>query len=203
MVTPYVNNSNGSIDKILTSFNKVLTYLDNFEVKKFFGDVTLKVVRDGCYYGYLVPQKDKMVIQELPVNYCRSRYSVSGRPAVEFNMKFFDVAFKSTEQKMKVLNLFPNEFKKGYILYKEGKLKPDFSGDTAGWYLLDPKNVVKFNINGDDYPLFISAIPMLIDLDAAQELDRKKMAQKLLKIIIQKMPFDKNGDLIFDVDEAQ
>jgi len=29
------------------------------------------------------------------------------------------------------------------------------------------------------------------------------MAQKLLKIIIQKMPLDKNGDLIFDIDEAQ
>lgn len=28
------------------------------------------------------------------------------------------------------------------------------------------------------------------------------MAQRLLKIIIQKMPMDKNGDLIFDVDEA-
>jgi len=29
------------------------------------------------------------------------------------------------------------------------------------------------------------------------------MAQKLLRIIIQKMPIDKNGDLVFDVDEAQ
>jgi len=29
------------------------------------------------------------------------------------------------------------------------------------------------------------------------------MAQKLLKIIIQRMPIDKNGDLVFDVDEAQ
>jgi hypothetical protein len=28
------------------------------------------------------------------------------------------------------------------------------------------------------------------------------MQQQLLKIIIQKMPIDKNGDLIFDVDEA-
>jgi len=26
--------------------------------------------------------------------------------------------------------------------------------------------------------------------------------QQLLKIIIQKLPLDKNGDLIFDVDEA-
>lgn len=37
----------------------------------------------------------------------------------------------------------------------------------------------------------------------AQDLDRKKMAQKLMKIIIQKMPLDKNGDLVFDVDEAE
>jgi hypothetical protein len=27
--------------------------------------------------------------------------------------------------------------------------------------------------------------------------------QKLLKIIVQKLPLDKNGDLIFDIDEAQ
>ena len=44
-------------------------------------------------------------------------------------------------------------------------------------------NVIKFNINGEDFPAFISVIPAIIDLDAAQELDRKKMAQKLLKII--------------------
>jgi len=46
-------------------------------------------------------------------------------------------------------------------------------------------------------------IPAIIDLDQAQDLDRKKMAQQLIKIIIQKMPLDKNGDLVFDVDEAQ
>jgi hypothetical protein len=49
----------------------------------------------------------------------------------------------------------------------------------------------------------MSVIPALIDLDEAKDLDKKKMAQELLKIIIQKMPVDKNGDLVFDVDEAQ
>ena len=51
--------------------------------------------------------------------------------------------------------------------------------------------------------MFMSVIPALIDLDEAKDLDKKKMAQELLKIIIQKMPVDKNGDLVFDVDEAQ
>lgn len=203
MITPFVNAESVRKEKVIEGFYKALTYLDNFEIKRFCGDVALKVLRFGCYYGYKIQQPDRVVIQELPVKYCRSRFNVNNRPAVEFNMKFFDDYFKDTTQKIKVLNLFPDDFKKGYVLYKQGKLKPDFQGDTSGWYLLDPKNAIKFNLNGEDYPAFVSVIPALIDLDAAQDLDRKKMQQKLLKIIIQKMPLDKNGDLIFDVDEAR
>jgi hypothetical protein len=33
-------------------------------------------------------------------------------------------------------------------------------------------------------------------------MDRRRMAQKLVKIIIQQMPLDKNGDLVFDLDEV-
>ena len=42
-----------------------------------------------------------------------------------------------------------------------------------------------------------------MDLEDAKKLDKDKMAQQLLKIVIQKLPIDKNGDLIFDVDEGQ
>ena len=118
-------------------------------------------------------------------------------------MKFFDTLYPDSEMRARVLNLFPPEFKKGYKAYKDGKLKPCFSGDTSGWYLLDTRCVIKFNLNGEDFPPFISVIPAIIDLDEAQDLDRKRMAQKLLRIIIQKMPIDKNGDLVFDIDEAQ
>lgn len=203
MVVPYVHDESWSQDKLLLNFHKVLTYLDNFGIKKFFGDVALKVLRNGCYYGYIIRQAaDRASVQELPPRYCRSRFNVNGMPVVEFNMKYFDDAFKDASQKMKILNLFPNEFKKGYILFKEGKLTPEYPGDTAGWYLLDPDNTIKFNSNGEDFPALISVIPSIIDLDAAQELDRKKMAQKLLKVIIQKLPLDKNNELVFDMDEA-
>ncbi len=204
MVTPYINSDKETVtSKALEDFYKVLNYLDNFGAKKFFGEAALKVIKNGCFYGYLVPGHNTMQVQELPVKYCRSRFSVDGKPAVEFNMKYFDDVFKDANQKVKVLNLFPKEFKKGYILYKEGKLLPDFNGDTAGWYLLDINSTIKFNINGEDFPIMIAVIPALIDLNEAQDLDRRKMAQRLLKIIIQKMPLDKNGDLVFDVDEAQ
>ena len=203
VITPYVNDTNIKKEKILDSFNKALFALDNFDVKAFCNDVALKVVKNGCFYGYLIPTADRITVQELPSDYCRSQFkTASGAPVVEFHMKFFDDYFRDTNQKMRMLKLFPKEFAKGYILYKEGKLPPQFSGDTSGWFTLDPEFSVKFNLNGEDYPPFISVIPAILDLDSALELDRKKMQQQLLKIIVQQMPIDKNGDLVFDVDEA-
>ena len=190
-------------DKVIEGFDKHSQYLDAFGVKEYFGEVALKVMRQGSYYGYIIHDTDTAQVQELLPKYCRSRYSVKGRPAIEFNMKFFDDYYRDRDQRLRVLKMFPRDFQKGYTAYINGQLVPDFPGDTSGWYLLDPECTVKFNINGEDYPPFISVIPHIIDLDAAQELDRKKMAQKLLKIIIQKMPLDKNGELLFDVDEAQ
>lgn len=204
-VTPYINDEKSvKPEKVKSLFYQVLTYLDNFGIKKFFGEVALKVIRNGCYYGYLIPNGDRMAVQELDIDYCRSRFTAAdGRPVVEFNMKYFDDAFKDAAQRIKMLKLFPEEFRKGYVLYKEGKLPADFAGDSTGWYLLDTDSVIKFNINGEDFPPLISVIPAIIDLDEAQGLDKKKMQQQLLKIIIQQMPLNKNGDLIFDVDEAQ
>lgn len=222
-ITPYIDECQGLLDtsaglydtaedeaanekvrkKQFSNFFKILKFFDEFQIKRFCGKIALKVIKNGCYYGYLIPQNNTVVVQQLPVNYCRSRFQVNNRPAVEFNMKFFDAYYKDTEQRNKILNLFPKEFKKGYELYRKGKLGPQFTGDTTGWYLLDYRSTIKFNVEQGDYPPFMAVIPYIIDLDAAQDLDRKKMAQKLLKIIIQKMPLDKNGDLVFDVDQAQ
>lgn len=101
--------------------------------------------------------------------------------------------------------MFPDEFYKGYKLWKAGKLRQDPGEEGQAWYLLDEGATVKFDfgVGNGDMPLFAAAIPDLIDLDAAQDLDRRKQMQKLLKILIQKLPRDKNGDLIFDVEEAR
>ena len=211
-VVPEVYDENTKInEKILTDFHKVLNYLDNSYIAKICGDIALGVVKNGAYYGYRVDSPNGIIIQELPINYCRSRFNVGNLPAVEFNMKFFDQAFPDTTYRMQVLNMFPDEFKKGYVAYKSGKLtanqKSIFDTDS-GWWMLEPQKTVKFSFtNGGngaaDIPLFINAIPAILDLDAAQDLDRRKQMQKLLKIVVQKLPMDKNGDLIFDVDEAR
>lgn len=199
-----VYDDKADIEKVYKEFKKVLNFLDNSYIRKTCMDIALQVIKNGAYYGCVIPSKEGLVFQELPVNYCRSRYSVGNTPIIELNMKFFDEKFSDTAYRLRVLKMFPEDIQKGYVLFKQNKLKPDFQGDTAGaWYALDKGTAVKFDFGNGDIPLFASAIPALLDLDAAQELDRRKQMQKLLKIIVQKLPLDKNGDLIFDVDEAQ
>lgn len=201
-LTPEIYDDTIKNEKILKDFASLLSYLDNSYIKKVCGDLALTVIKEGAYYGYIIPSKDGLYLQQLPNDYCRSRYSIANMPCVEFNMKYFDT-FKDVQYRMKILNLFPDEFKRGYIQYQKQKIKVDFSGDESGWWMLEPENCVKFNLNGSDIPTFVNAIPLIIDLDAAQDLDRRKQMQRLLKILIQKLPLDKNGDLIFDVDEAR
>ena len=189
--------------KILTEFQNVLKYVEDSNLKKIFNDKAMEVIKHGCYYGYRIENKEKIILQDLPVDYCRSKYFVGNKPAVEFNMKFFDDKFRDAGYRQKILKIFPEDFQKGYRMYKNGQLPPEVAGEENSWYLLDPKYSVKFNLNSSDSPYLINAIPALIDLDEAQEIDRKRMLQQLMKILIQKLPLDKNGELIFDVDEAK
>ena len=191
-------------EKVLKDFVKILHYCDNTYIKKMCNDIAHTVVRQGAYYGYITDSKDCCVLQELPIAYCRTRFNKGVSPTVEFNMRFFDDKFTDTQYRLKVLKMFPEEFQKGYILYKQGKLPAEPFFDTkSGWYLLDPEKTVKFSLGDNDVPIFASAIPAIIDLDAAQDVDRQRQMQKLLKLIIQKLPIDKNGDLIFDPDETR
>lgn len=204
-IIPYIKDNNSekkNQEKILTDFYKVLDFFEESQVSKICGNIGLSIAINGCYYGYVVDSKEGIYLQELPSDYCRSRFIVNGEPAVEFNMAYFDEAFPDAQYRMRILNSFPKEFAKGYSQYKKKQLKPDFQGDKTGWYLLD-ENAVKLTFGGSkEMPALINAIPAIIDLSNAQELDRKKTMQDLVKIIIQQLPLDKNGDLIFDMSEA-
>ena len=204
-VTPYIikKDEKDNNKTVMNDFAKALVYLDNSEVKRTCGDIALEVVKAGVYYGYILDFNDRFAIQKLPATYCRSRYFCGTDPIVELNLQFFDAYFSNPQYRIRVLQMFPKDVQKAYVLYKQGKLKGDFPGDKSYWYMLDPAFAVKISLNDHDFPPLVGVIPSIIDLDMAQDLDRKKTLQQLLKIVIQKLPLDKNGDLIFDVDEAK
>lgn len=201
-VTPYTLKDGFSENKLLNDYAKVLEYLDNSQVKKLFGNIALEVIKSGSYYGYVMDFDNYFTIQQLPSKYCRSRYFRGPDPVIELNLQFFDAQFPNPQYRIKVLKAFPKEIQKAYVDFKEGKLAGDYPGDPSFWCMLDPDCTVKFCLNNSDFPPLAGAIPSIIDLDQAQDLDRKKTMQQLLKIIIQKLPLDRNSELVFDVDEA-
>lgn len=193
--------------KLLKDFSKVLLYLDQSQIKRVFSNITLDIIKEGVFYGIIVDFGNKFAIQKLPAQYCRVRFYSGPDPVVELNLRFFDAYFPNVQQKMKVLKTFPKYIQEAYVKYKQGKLKGDYPGDTTCWVALDSA-AIRLSLDdgtgsGDGLPMLASVIPSIIDLDSAQELDRQKTMQQLLKIIVQKLPLDKNGDLIFDVDEAR
>ena len=204
-VTPYIDDIDKEKEgKILKDFSKVLLYLDRSDLKKIFRNISLAIMKDGAYYGILVDFGDKFGFQPLPADYCRQRFFAGPNPIIELNLRFFDAYFPRESYRRKVLKLFPKDLQKAYELFKRGKLPGDYPGEYTSWYPLDPGTSVKVSLSeSGDFPPLVGVIPSIIDLDNAQALDREKTMQQLVKIIVQKLPLDKNGDLIFDVDEAK
>jgi len=77
--------------------------------------------------------------------------------------------------RMRVLKMYPKEFAEAYIAYKKGKLNTKEHDGT--WWVLDPDHAFKINLNGSDVPLLINTCIKILDLDEAQDLDRRKMMQ--------------------------
>ena len=202
-VTPVQYDKTVPQTKIVEGWFRACLFLENSKPKKHLSEIAVKVIKNGCFYGYRLAQKDREFLQELPVDYCRSRYNYNGKPAVEFNLKYFDDSFMDNDYRLRVVKMFPKEIQQAYVAYKKGTLPQDFNGDAKGWVLLDPTKTVKFNVDSSDMPMFINVIPHLLDLEKAQDIDLQKMLQQILKIIIQKFPLDKNNDLVFDIDEMR
>ena len=201
---PYMLEPNSKKKEVDDGMKKVLSFLDNSHLRTVLLDISQTVISEGCYYGYMIvnASKTKSAMLELPAEYCRSRFKFNGLPAVEFNLKYFDDQFRDDDLRTSILKSFPEEFTKNYNLYKAGLMPVDAS-DRGAWFILDTDFAMKFSLNVYDIPLFAAVIPTIINLDEAKQLDLKKTTQELLKIVIQKMPLDKNGDLIFDIEESQ
>lgn len=191
-------------DKILKKFNALLEHFDNSAIQLMCRKWAIAVCLEGVYYGYICDDvNDKLVVQDLPVDFCRARFLHKGMPLVEFNVQYFDKVTSNLEYRQKLLSLFPEEFQAGYRKYKAGKLPAEEQGDDAGWILLDMNRAFKFNFNDDDIPPFLFAIPDLINLMEVEDLNKEKLIQQIQKILIQKFELDQNGQIPFTMKELQ
>lgn len=187
-VVPKVRNPDKvSKDKVKIEIQKVLDYTDNSYVQETNRFISLITVLDGVFYGYERQLDDNIALQQLPPNYCRSKYKINGNYAIEFNLRFFDM-YKDTDLKIEMFKLFPDEFFDLYIEYKNGRTKNE-------WVQLNPEFTRCHKLTDNPIPLLSTVFPEIIALKEYKELDKSQAQMELYKLIVQKLPIDKNTGL--------
>ena len=220
----YVSNS-GLYQRILVYFSTLLTndifvtpkkitaktinqkkYLENYKRATFFADTTLnprlnfprlmyKILVYGAYYGLFIEQSEtEIVFKDLPYKYCRSRFKTHKNVNVlEFDMAYFD-GITDKVLRENALNEFPKDFRKAYLAYKADMNKR--------WYTVDPSIGVVFYYQDQNKPFFVSMIPTISMLNDYRALEKSLDKQELERILVQKIPIDKEGNFVLSIPEA-
>ena len=61
-VVPGDIGSKVTAEEVNKRWIKILHYLDNSYIKKICGEIALSVVRDGCYYAYIMPNDSGLIL---------------------------------------------------------------------------------------------------------------------------------------------
>lgn len=183
-----------STDKNKERYFDASQYLEELNLRAFGPYFALRVLLRGAYYGVIRELDDGIGIQDLPNHYCRSRFKGEGNiPIVEFNVQYFDTIIEK-KVRDKVLRGYPKEFRRAYNNYKNR------GGDN--WVLIELGLGLYFTLI-EERPFFLDMIPAIMDFEEYREIEKKKDMQDLKKILVQRLPLDKDDEMAFEPEEAE
>lgn len=195
ILTPHLKNQKDSITDKKNSavYYRASDFCSNFGIEKRCALFARDILVKGAYYGLLYNENDTVAIQDLPFEYCRSRFKNRDEvDIVEFDMRFFDT-ITDADLRKEILSTYPKIIQKGYFNYKHKGESP--------WIFLPAEMGIYFNFF-DERPFFLDLLPLLDDLDDYKEIDKKRNLQALKRILVQHMPHD-GMKLVFEPDEAE
>ena len=196
LVTPIYEIGKGSKTQIMKAFYNACSFVEALNVKSTLARITREWLKTGIYYGILQEFGNKVVIQDLPVDYCRTRYKdFNDLPILEFNITYFLTKFEDEKTRNAVILNYPPAIQKGWKQYKANALDDPWIAVPAS------AGGVVFCFSEDATPLLIAAIPELAKMKDAVGREEKRDENELYKLLIQKMPTDSNGHLVFELDE--
>ena len=197
LVTPIYESGKGSKAQIIKAFYNACSFVEALNVKVTLARITTEWLKSGIYYGILQEQGDKVVIQDLPIDFCRTRYKdFNDLPILEFNITYFITKYEDDKIRDAAILNFPPAIQKAWRAFKNGSLKDP-------WVLVPASaGGVTFCFSEDITPLLIAALPDIAKTKDALGREEKRDENELYKLLIQKMPIDSDGHLVFELDEV-
>ena len=198
MIIPVFEEGKGSKTQILKAFYNACKFVDNLDLPNSLLRITKEWLKSGVYYGLLREDGSKVVIQDLPMHYCRTRFKdFNNLNILELNLSYF-MHITNKQHRDEILRTFPEEIR---IAFEEWEATPNTLEDL--WVELPASSGgIAFTFSGDQTPLLIASIPELKKLQDAVGREEKRDENELYKLLIQKMPIDNNGELVFQLDEV-
>lgn len=195
LVVPYKKKQTYKLSnkKIGQTYYDATDFCTTFQVQRKCALFAKDILVNGAYYGLLHDEGDQVVIQDLPFDYCRSRFkNADDIDIIEFNMEFFDT-IRDEQLRKEILRSYPKIIEKGYNAYKR-------NGETK-WIFLPPELGIYFSFF-EERPFFLDLIPLLNNLDEYKEIDKQRNLLALKRILVQKVPID-GETLVFEPQEAE
>lgn len=204
IVDPYLKVDGDMIDhkeEISKVMKKSLDFIDNLRVHHMASYLAYDVLMNGVSYKLKIDNGNSIILQDLPINFCRSRYKINNKDIIEFNVRYFDTILDETERKI-ILSSLPSIFSKEYNRYKNGKIDIDYT-DRGAWFAIPSELGEVFYITKDFIPFFVKVIPDILDWEAIKDLNLLKSEQDLSKILVQHFATNKNGELGMNYNEVE
>lgn len=171
-----------------------INFCDYANFKDTFTHCSLRAVVEGCYYGIVqTVNKTKLVLMDLPANYCRTRYKdLEGNDIVELDLSYFNT-FSLESEKKACLKTFPSEVNREYKKFLKGK--------RDRWFFFSGGVGVCFPLL-DGTPPFLDMIPASLDYDEAVKTERDRDLEEIKKIIVQQVPHNSDNDFLLEPEEV-
>ena len=197
VVIPLYQTGKVSENQVVKSFELACKFIDKLDVPNNFTRISVEWIKNGVYYGLLRQNGDNFTIQDLPINFCRSRFKdFNNFNILEFNLHYFESIY-DTEMQKEAVSTFPPIVQKAWKQWVDKKL-------TDPWVIIPTEQGgISFSFSVDQMiPLLIASIPELKKLDDAVKRESERDENELYKLLIQQMPIDKNGELVFPLEEV-
>lgn len=183
--------SDKKIEKVYLTVSK---FCSDFNFKSRCTHFALEVLISGGYYGMKIEQADKIIIQDLPFEYCRTRWrDEDNLDVVEFNLQFFD-KIRDVELREQILKSYPKIVQKAYKSYLGGKID--------SWLFLPSGMGIYFNLIREK-PFLLGIIPDLLGLSEYKEIDKERNWQMLSKILVSEIGLKRNDEFVLEPAEAK
>lgn len=143
--------------------------------------------KEDVFYGYTIEDKNSFFILNLKADYCKLSSIEEGLYNFAFDFSFFD-------RQEELLNSYPEEFRRKYLVYKSTNEK---------FIELDSNRTIVLKVNEElEYPLipYSSVFEAIFDLDEYKKIKKQKTKMDNFLLLNQQIPQgDKNEVDVFTV----